>query len=204
MTSDNPADPFPILETERLVLREIVAADADALFAIHGDASLMQWFGVDPVKDLAGAEKLVALFASWRAMPNPGTRWGIQLKDETDLSGSCGLFAWNRAWRKCTLGYELAAHAQGKGLMHEALLAVLDWGFANMELNRIEAQVHPENAPSIRSVARLGFRKEGLLRELGYWRGQYHDMLQYSLLRKDWDSGQRPAATTARSRTSAA
>jgi ribosomal-protein-alanine N-acetyltransferase len=72
--------------------------------------------------------------------------------------------------------------------MHEALSAVLDWGFAHMELNRVEAQVHPENAASISSVSRLGFQHEGLLRELGYWRGQYHDMLQYSLLRKDWEA----------------
>ena len=181
-------EPFPTLETDRLLLREILPADAPALFAIHGNAERMRWFGVDPVANLAGAERLVALFASWRTQANPGARWGIQLKGDERLLGTCGLFAGNRAWRKCTLGYELAAEAQGQGYMHEALLAVLDWGFANMELNRIEAQVHPENAASLRSIARLGFQQEGLLRELGFWRGQYHDMLQYSLLRKDWEA----------------
>jgi ribosomal-protein-alanine N-acetyltransferase len=178
--------PFPTLETARLVLREIVPEDVGALFEIHGDPMLMRWFGVDPIKDIAGAEKIVAHFASWRTQPNPGTRWGIQLKGEHHLSGTCGLFAWNRAWRKCTIGYELASAAHGKGYMQEALTAVLDWGFANMELNRVEAQVHPENAASIRSLSRLGFLPEGLLRELGFWRGEYHDMLQYSLLRRDW------------------
>jgi ribosomal-protein-alanine N-acetyltransferase len=181
-----PGSPFPALETEHLLLREIVPADAAALFAIHGNASLMRWFGVDPLVDLAGAEKLVALFASWRTQANPGTRWGIQRKGEPELCGTCGLFAWNRGWRKCVVGYELAPQAHGQGLMHEALLAVLDWGFANMQLNRIEAQVHPENAASLRSLARLGFRQEGLLREVGYWSGQHHDLFQYSLLRKDW------------------
>src|SRR4051794_15329287 len=115
MEPDKPAEKFPSLETERLLLREIVAEDAGALFAIHGDAALMRWFGNDPLADLAGAEKLVSAFASWRKMPNPGTRWGIQLKGEPGLRGTCGLFAWNRAWRKCTLGYELAAGSQGKG-----------------------------------------------------------------------------------------
>ena len=108
------------------------------------------------------------------------------MRGEPQLRGSCGLFAWNRGWRKCAIGYELAGNAQGRGYMHEALQAVLDWGFDNMALNRVEAQVHPENTASIRSLSRLGFRQEGLLRELGYWRGQYHDMLQYSLLRRDW------------------
>lgn len=132
---------FPTIETTRLVLREIVPDDAPALFDIHGDESLMRWFGVEPLADLAGAEKLVALFAPWRTQPNPGIRWGIQRKGEEGLSGTCGLFGWNRAWRKCTIGYELA------------------------------------------------FQREGLLRELGYWRGTYHDMLQFSLLRKDRAAG---------------
>lgn len=184
-----PAQPFPTIETARLILREIGPEDAPALFDIHGDESLMRWFGVDPLTDLAGAEKLVSLFGAWRTQPNPGTRWGIQLKGEQGLSGTCGLFGWNRAWRKCTIGYELAASAQGRGYMHEALLSVLDWGFGNMELNRIEAQVHPENASSIRSVSRLGFQREGLLRALGFWRGAYHDMIQFSLLRSDWEAG---------------
>jgi ribosomal-protein-alanine N-acetyltransferase len=188
MKGDRQVSDFPTIQTARLVLREIVADDAADLFAIHGDAGLMRWFGVDPLKDLAGAQKLVELFASWRTQPNPGTRWAIQVKGESHLVGTCGLFAWHRLWRRCAIGYELAAAAQGKGYMHEALSAVLDWGFANMALNRVEAQVHPDNAASISSVSRLGFRQEGLLRELGYWGGQHHDMLQYSLLRRDWDA----------------
>jgi len=183
------APPFPVIETERLLLREIVADDAPMLFAIHGDAELMQWFGNDPLPDLAAAQRLVALFASWRVAANPGVRWGLQLKGSTGLVGTCGLFAWNRNWRKCTLGYELAREAQGQGLMQEALLAALAWGFEHMALNRVEAQVHPDNKASLRSVQRLSFREEGRLRQLGYWRDQFHDLLQYALLREEWDRG---------------
>jgi ribosomal-protein-alanine N-acetyltransferase len=176
---------FPTLETGRLVLREIVPADATALFAVHGDPASMKWFGVDPLVDEAAAGKLVEIFASWRAMPNPGTRWGIQIKGQSTLAGTCGLFAWNRAWRKCTLGYELNPVCRGQGYMHEALRACLAWGFETMQLNRIEAQVHPDNAPSLRSIERLGFQREGLLRQLGFWNGQFHDMYQYALLRSE-------------------
>jgi ribosomal-protein-alanine N-acetyltransferase len=181
---------FPVIETERLLLREIVHADVQALFAIHGDPETMKWFGVDPLFDEAGAAKLVDLFASYRSQPNPGARWGIQVKDQESIVGSCGLFAWNRAWRKCTIGYELHPEAQGQGYMQEALLACIDWGFQNMELNRIEAQVHPSNTASIRTVTRLGFQKEGVSRQLGFWRGQFHDMLQYALLSQDWRIGE--------------
>jgi ribosomal-protein-alanine N-acetyltransferase len=177
---------FPTLETERLLLREIAAHDAPALFSIHGDAELMRWFGVDPLADLAGAEDLIKLFTSWRVQANPGTRWGIHIKNEPTLIGTCGLFGWNRNWRKCIIGYELAADAQGRGYMYEALTAMLAWGFANMELNRVEAQIHPENFPSIKLSQKLGFVEEGRLRQGGHWGGQFHDLLQFSLLRREW------------------
>lgn len=188
-TPPDAATAFPALQTERLHLREITPADAPALLAIHGDAELMRWFGSDPLADLAAAEQLVELFAGWRRQPNPGTRWGIERKGQPGLVGSVGLFAWHRNWRKCTLGYELAREVQGQGLMREALAAVLAWGFEHMALNRIEAVIHPDNTASLKSVRHFGFVEEGRLRQLGHWGGQYHDMLQYSLLRSDW---QRP------------
>ncbi len=177
---------FPTLSTPRLRLREIVAADVPALFAIHSDDAAMRWFGTDPLLTLADAEKLVETFAAWRTLPNPGTRWGITHATGGPLIGSCGLFKWNRGWRSCTLGYELDRAAWGQGLMHEALSAALAWGFAHMALNRVEAQVHPENVASINRLEALGFVREGLLRQAGFWRGEYRDLLQYALLRSDY------------------
>lgn len=176
---------FPTLHTTRLQLRRIVDADAPALLAIHGNVQAMRWFGSDPVPDLAGAQRLVQLFDGWRTQPNPGTRWGLQLGDDATLVGSCGLFAWNRAWRKCSIGYELLPALQGQGLMAEALRAAIAWGWQHMDLNRIEATVHPDNAPSLRLLQRLGFVTEGRLRQLAWWGGQCHDMLMLSLLRQD-------------------
>ena len=182
----NILGPFPILETQRLLLREIVAEDAPALFSIHGDAELMQWFGFDPLPDVSAAENLVKVFAAWRNQPNPGTRWAIQLKHDPTLVGTCGLYGWNRNWRKCTIGYELAAHLHSHGYMHEALCAMLDWGFAKMRLNRVEAEIHPGNLASLKLARKLGFVDEGRLRQAGRWNGQYHDLLQLSLLRGEW------------------
>jgi ribosomal-protein-alanine N-acetyltransferase len=67
---------FPTLETDRLLLRELVADDAPALFAIHGDAPAMRWYGADPMVDVRQAQRLIETFAGWRQMPNPGVRWG--------------------------------------------------------------------------------------------------------------------------------
>ncbi len=70
--------------------------------------------------------------------------------------------------------------------MREALSAMLKFGFGRMQLNRIEAFVVPENNPSLRLLQRLGFQQDGLLREYGFWKGQFHDQFLLSLLKKDW------------------
>lgn len=180
------SEPFPLLATQRLQLREITMADAPDLLQVYGNAEVMRWFGTDPVTELAQVETMIARWANLRQQADPATRWGIQRAGESGLLGSCGLFAVNRAWRKCTLGYDLALQAQGQGYMQEALHVVLDWGFTKMELNRIEAQIHPDNLASINLVLKLGFHREGLLRQVGFWGGSFHDLIQFSLLRNEW------------------
>ncbi|HEX2010638.1 MAG TPA: GNAT family protein, partial [Roseateles sp.] len=183
MNNAEPAS-FPILTSARLRLRELLPGDAPALFEIHGDAEAMRWFGSDPLRSLAEAERMVEVFAGWRRLPNPGTRWGLERLSDGALIGSCGLFNWNRAWRRCTLGYELARAAQGQGLMAEALRAVLAWGFdpvRGMGLNRVEAMIHPNNLSSLHLVEGLGFRREGLLREVAFWGGRHEDLEMHAL-----------------------
>lgn len=177
---------FPALATSRLTLREVVASDAANILRIHGDADHMRWFGSDPIRDLDGAAKLIATFASWRAAPVSGTRWALELRDQPGLIGTCGLFRWNRNWRSCTIGYEIAPEHQGRGYVKEALKAIIDWGFRAVPLNRIEAQVHPDNTASRALLETLGFLQEGRQREAGYWAGRHHDLLQYAVLHAQW------------------
>ena len=73
--------------------------------------------------------------------------------------------------------------------MKEALIAILAWGFTKMDLNRVEAQVHPENRASSALLRRLGFVEEARLREVGYWAGSHHDLMLHSLLKAEWRSG---------------
>jgi ribosomal-protein-alanine N-acetyltransferase len=180
---------FPSLSTARLQLREIVASDAPALLAIHSDAETMKWFGTDPLVDLEAAEKVIAGFANMRTLPSPGVRWGLvhaNVKRGSALLGTCGVFRWNRGWRSCLTGYELARHAQGQGLMTEALRAIYAWAFETMGVERIEAQVHPLNAPSLALLKKLGFVEEGLLREAGLWMGERRDLVQLGLLQREF------------------
>jgi ribosomal-protein-alanine N-acetyltransferase len=176
---------FPVLHTPRLLLREIGPADAEPLFAIHSDPEVMRWYGVDPITSPAESSRLADMFAAW-FIGGTGYRWALQRHEDGRLIGTCGLFRWNKSWRNCVTGYELGRMYQGQGYMREAMSRMLDYGFDDMQLHRIQAEVHPENAASIGLATRLGFRFEGVHREQAYWAGQYHDLQCYALLATDW------------------
>jgi ribosomal-protein-alanine N-acetyltransferase len=178
-------EPFPTLLTPRLRLREMVTADAPALLALRSDAEVVRWCGDDSITDLSQAEQLIEVFAAWRRMSFSATQWALERRCDGRLIGACALSHWRPVIRTCAINYELARDAWGKGYMSEALRAALTWGFEHMALNRIEARIHPANAPSRMLARRLGFVEEGLLREAGYWAGTHHDMLQMSMLLRE-------------------
>lgn len=181
---------FPELKTARLRLRAIVQADTDTLFAIHSDADMMRWYGVDPMVERSEALKLTELFASWFSA-GTGYRWGVEHHKDGRLIGTCGLFRWNKSWHSCSIGYELARDSHGHGYMQEALGEILAFGFNNMRLHRIQAETHSDNAASINLLTRLRFQFEGVHREQAFWDGRFHDLRCYSLLEPEWRSGKR-------------
>lgn len=185
---------FPHLHTTRLYLRQILPSDAAALYAIHSDAEWMRWYGVDPLTDVSQADQLAELFAGWFS-GGTGFRWALERLQDHRLIGTCGLFRWNKSWRNCVIGYEIARECHGQGYMQEALAAVLDYGFNKMHLHRVQAETHPDNAASIRLATQLGFHFEGVHREQAFWGGRFHDLNCYSLLEREWREHQRLSKT---------
>ncbi|MES2935219.1 MAG: GNAT family protein [Pseudomonadota bacterium] len=175
--------PFPTLRTARLQLRAIDLHDADTLLAIYSDAATMRWYGVDPLTEKSQVEQLIASFHTLRDSGN-GLRWGIECDGK--LIGTAGFFRWNKSWHNCMLGYELAHAAQAQGYMQEALRALIEFGFKDMQLHRVHAEIAAINTPSVNLIKRLGFRFEGVHREMGFWGGRWHDLDYYSLLEQEW------------------
>ncbi|GKT17774.1 GNAT family N-acetyltransferase [Acidovorax sp. SUPP2522] len=173
---------FPTLETPRLRLRKMVAADAPAMLAMHADAESRQWAGYNAIHDLEGAMDFVNWTDQLTQRPVPGFCWAIERKDAPGMIGQCNFTQCDAATLSAALGYELAAPYQGLGFMNEAIGRVLNWCFLHLQLMRISATVHPDNLPSIRMLQRWMFQREGLLRSAGFWSGRHHDLLSFSLL----------------------
>ena len=179
---------FPTLATPRLKLRQTTPADAADLLAIFSNEEVVEFYNHGPMACIAEAEQTIAkqhlqLFESGR-----GIRWGMTLHESDTIIGTCGFFNINSTYFSATLGYDLARPYWGKGLMTEALRAILQHGFAHYSLNRIQAETNLDSKRSIATLLRLGFCEEGVLRQLGFWKGQFHDVRCFSLLKSDWNS----------------
>jgi [ribosomal protein S5]-alanine N-acetyltransferase len=176
---------FPTLESERLVLREITAADADDLFNIFSDQETMQYWSCRPYTSIVQAQKLIESLTE-TTRQEIGIHWAITLRGENRLIGRCGYNEWRKQHRRGEISYIIARNDWGKGIAREALHLILDYGFREMNLHSIEAGVTPGNEGSTRMLERLGFRLEGHLRESYFAEDHFVDSLIYSLLRQDF------------------
>ena len=172
---------FPVLGTPRLCLREITSDDAPEIFAIFGDPEVMTYYDAEPVPDLAAAAGIVNKFAE-RFRNGSGIRWGIALREDDKLVGTCGYNTLVLRQHRAEIGYDLRRTHWKQGLMSEALRAMCRFGFTMLGLHKIEAKVMIGNITSDTLLKRLGFREEGVLRAHGYWRGSFHDLRIYGLV----------------------
>jgi RimJ/RimL family protein N-acetyltransferase len=116
-------------------------------------------------------------------------QWGVALRADDRVIGTCTLCHLDADNRRAEIGYALGRANWGRGYMHEALTALLGFTFGTLDLHRLEADVDPNNAASIRSLERLGFQREGYLRERWLVGGKVYDSLYYGLLRREWQRG---------------
>ncbi|SHH34446.1 GNAT family N-acetyltransferase [Clostridium grantii] len=174
---------FVVIETERLILRRIDLSDNTDLFEIFSSEKIMMFYGMFPMKELIESDNLIMNFN--KGFEEGRTiRWGIELKKENKLIGTCGYHNWNKKNFRAEIGYELSDKYWRKGYITEAVNGIIEYGFHHMCLNRIEALVYPENIASQESLRKLGFVKEGLLREYAFLRNKKQDLIMYSLLKR--------------------
>jgi ribosomal-protein-alanine N-acetyltransferase len=180
------AKTLPIITAPRVVLRWICEDDIDSLYEIFSVPQVMRYLDRGP---LADREAAVAFQREIAEGNENGKmfKWGIALRDSNTIIGTTTLFNLNLDNGRAELGYAMGHAYWGKGYMNEALTALVSHVFDVMELRRLEADVDPRNAPSIRTLERLGFQREGLLRERWHVNGEIQDAFFYGLLRREFD-----------------
>lgn len=185
---------FPLISTERLTLRAFCSRDLQALYAIFSDERVTRFYDVDTFTSIEEAECML----QWRMpaleqQPLGALRWAICLNHDPDtLIGSCGFHSSNSGYHSVEIGYELNPTHWGMGYASEALRAMLTHCFTHdlpFRINRVAATTNLDSKKSMRLLGRLGFVEEGVLRQYGFWKGRFHDVRLFSLLREDWLRG---------------
>lgn len=166
-----------------LLLRPLRPSDADALLAYLSDPAVTERTSY-PAPTPALAERIIARsLQRWQA--GELSKWGLALKSDDRLVGTCGFTEHAREHRWAELAYDLARPVWGKRRMSAAVEAALGFAFAHGEIDRVQACVRVDNARSVTLLERHGFQREGCLRSYRICRGRAHDFFVYGLLRED-------------------
>ncbi len=181
-------DSFPVLETERLTLRELTGADAHPLFEFFRTTEYTQYLSFDRHTTVDHTHGFIA----WTRdifQNKDSVRWALELKASNQIIGTAGLHFWNRDIHCAEAGYHVGPPFWGRGFATEVLHAMVDFGFQRMDLNRLEARHNDGNDASGRVLEKVGFQKEGIWRQRELKEGRMVDVHQYSLLRDEYLQG---------------
>lgn len=179
--------PIPRLETRDLVLREIVDSDAEAYFRLCSDPEVMRTWGTSVHRTIEDTRGLIAFLRTAYASQTM-IRWAITLGVTGELIGDVGFWRFVKERYRAEIGAKIARAYWSKGLVSQALTAVIRFGFEEMGLHSVEANVDPTNTGAIRLVEKTGFVQEGLVREHSYLpdTGTFVDTGLFSAVRGRW------------------
>lgn len=178
---------FPIIDVDdELILRQISHDDLEDYFEYLSDEQVLTYVPEECIpRTLERAREEIDynldLYRYKRSI-----YWAIARKSDNKLIGSCGFNYWNRDHSRTEISYDLNRKYWGKGIMTRCARSVLGFAFTRMELHRVEATVTPTNIGSLQVLRKLGFKKEGVLREQKLLHGKFHDAVMLSLLQKEY------------------
>ena len=176
-------NPFPEITTERLLLRRLVRGDIDAIFKLRSDEKVMRFIGKIPMTSQSEALEFIDR-VNESIETNFGITWAMALKENpADLIGTIGHWRLIKEHFRAEVGYMLSPRHWRKGIMKEALIKVVDFGFDKMQLHSIEAHINPANTASAAILESTGFLKEGYFKEHFFFNGEFSDTAIYSKIK---------------------
>ena len=173
---------FPILYTERLILKEITDKDASVLFEMRSNPDIMKYIDRPIPKSIDDIHELIQKMEMMKSK-GEGISWGIFKKENPDLKiGNIGLYRIIVEHYRAEVGYMLNTGHHQQGIMFEAIQKVTEYGFKEMNLHSIEANINPENMASRKLLEKVGFVREAYFKENYFFNGRFMDTEIYSLL----------------------
>ena len=172
-------DPFPVIETERLLLRKVSMDDAEDIFLLRTNEAAMKYINKPKLVSIDDAKELI------KKMNEPDRiQWGITLRKENKIIGTIGFHRIEKEHYRAEIGYMLHPDHWNTGIMSEAITKMIDHCFNKMQLHSIEAIINPDNDVSRKLLKKFGFIKEAYFKENFFFEGKFFDSEVYSLVKK--------------------
>jgi ribosomal-protein-alanine N-acetyltransferase len=175
-------DTFPILETDRLIMREIRASDADKIFKMRSNGRINQFIARNEMgkfeKSIELVERTISAYNNGQ-----GIGWAGVLRGKDEIIGTCGFNQIDYQNLRAEIGGELSIDYWGRKIALEAVRAIVQFGFEQMNLHAIEAKVSPMNRGAVFILNTLEFKKEAHFKDRIFFNGQFSDMAVYTLIR---------------------
>jgi ribosomal-protein-alanine N-acetyltransferase len=174
-------EPFPVIESDRLILKRITKDDVNEVFELRSNPETMKYIPRPLVKTTEDAIEHIAMIEE-KIILNEGINWGITFKNSSKLLGIIGFYRMQPENYRAEIGYILLPEFHGKGIITEAVKRLITYGFDDLKLHSIEAIIDPENLASENVLQKCGFIKEARLKECQFYEGKFLDKVIYSLL----------------------
>lgn len=178
---------FPILQTDRLLLRPFKGNDLENIFKGLSHPDVIKYYGIS-YSTLEAAKAQLTFFAGLEAT-GTGRWWAICSIDNTVFYGGCGLNNLEQQHQKAEIGFWLLPEYWGNGIVPEAAALVCNYGFVELGLHRIEAVIESENSNSKKVMARMQFNYEGTLKECENKNGRFISLDRYAKLKTPTPAG---------------
>ncbi|KAB3525920.1 GNAT family N-acetyltransferase [Alkaliphilus serpentinus] len=181
---------FPVLESSNLILKGIEKEDVKEVFSIYNNDKVFEFCGILPKRNINTVENMIGHFER-DYNKKSRIKWGVYSKnDNSRLVGIIEAMDFNQKVNMVTIGYFLAEDQWGRGIASEAVRRLITFLFEVAEINRIHAEVMPDNVASKKVLLKNGFIKEGLVRQARLWSGKgLVDLEIYGILREDYYKG---------------
>jgi [ribosomal protein S5]-alanine N-acetyltransferase len=184
MSTESPNFNNPVIETERVILRKISFHDLQDIFNYCSDEEVSKfttWYSHKSIEDTQGfVNHIINLYEQEKLAP-----WGIEDKETQKIIGTVGFVYWNNKQSRGELAFALSREYWNKGIMSEVVRRIIQFGFEEMKLVRIEARCSLMNIGSSRVMEKCGMEFEGILRKHIFIKGTFQDLKLYSIINED-------------------